>query len=399
MSDIGKEQKPRSSLPLIIIIFANMGLMGFIHSMRGVSFPLLRNDFSASYSEMGLLNAIMMVITVIASIAAGFYMSRFGLKRTVLTAFFLFISGVGSFYFVSNFWMAVGFFVIFASGYGFFEVSLNGTGARIFTGKSGLMMNLMHFFYGVGAICGPRFMGFMINNHNMSWKEAYPIALVPVIIFLIASIIIRFPGRIDSSESKEEHSFWNNLKDPLVWHFGIIMGIASSIEACSVAWSGLYLQDVYGLDPTTVGAAFISTFYILFTASRLLSGFVIEKTGYLRSIFVSSNLILIIFTVAFVMGKTGVNLLPVTGFFIAIFWPTTLAISIKVFKERAQTASSAIICISFTFGAVIQYGFGFLNRFIGAAWGYRSCVLYSIILVVLLFMLMRKNKLYGWELK
>lgn len=360
--------------------------------MRGVSFPLIKNSFNASYSAMGLMSAISSFTSVLFCIAAGLYMGRFGLKRTLLTAFGFAILGAGSLFFASAFWLAVGFYLILQAGFGFFEISLNGGGVRIFTKRSGLMLNLLHFFYGVGAIGGPRFMGYMVNNVGLRWQDVYPLTLIPVVIMLAITVIIRFPAGDEGTDVQKKSLFWIALKDPMVWLFGLIMGIAGSIEACSVAWSGLYLQDVYGLDPATTGAAFVSIFYVLYTISRFVSGFIIEKTGYMRSVLISSAAIFILFALAFSLGIRGIYLLPVVGFFIAIMWPTALAISVGVFRERAQGVSSAIISIAFTVGGIIQYGFGLTNRFLGAAWGYRSCIVYSIILGVLLLVLYYRNK-------
>jgi len=368
-----------------------MSLLGFLNSMRGVSFPLIKNDFNASYSDMGLMSALSSFAAVCFCIIAGIYMNRFGLKKTVVTAFGFVAIGAGSLYFASAFWIAVGFYLILQSGFGFFEISLNGTGVRIFTKKSGLMLNLLHFFYGVGAIGGPRFMGYMVDRRQMSWQGVYPLALIGIFVLLGITLAIRFPGREAEADTRDKPSFWTALKDPVVWLFGFILGIAGSIEGCSVSWSGLYLYDVYGLDPSTAGAVFVSVFYILYTLSRFFSGFVIEKAGYMRSLLVSSAVIFLLFVTAFSLGRQGLNLLPIVGFFVAIMWPTVLAVSVGVFRERAQTVSSAMICIAFSTSGLIQYGFGLSNRFLGAAWGYRSCVLYSIVLGVLLLLLRKKT--------
>jgi fucose permease len=258
------------------------------------------------------------------------------------------------------------------------------------------MMNLLHFFFGVGAIGGPRFMGFMVNSMGMSWQQVYPLILIPAFVLLGVSLAIHFPGKPETVNQQDRPSFWNILKDPKVWFFGCILGIASGIEGCNVAWSGLYLQDVYGLDPSTTGAAFVSAFFTVYTLSRLFSGFIIEKAGYIRSIFVSGIAIFVILVTAFSLGRKGIYLLPAVGFFVAVMWPIVLAISLGVFRERAQTAASAIICITFTLNGIIQYGVGLSNRFLGAAWGYRSCVLHSIILVILLFLLVHRNRTRGW---
>ena len=387
-------QEKRPSIPLVAIIFGNMILLGFLNSMRGVSFPLIKNGFDVSYSAMGLLNALSSFAAVCFCIVAGIYMNRFGLKKTIFAAFGFTILGAGLLYFSSAFWMAVGFYLVLQSGFGFFEISLNGGGVKIFTFRSALMLNLLHFFYGVGAIAGPRFVGRLTGSAGLRWQEVYPITLIPVFVMLAFTVLVRFPRGDDGEEMRARPSFWHALKDPMVWLFGIIMGLAGSIEACSVSWSGLFLQDVYGLDPSTTGAAFVSMFYILYTLSRFCSGFVIEKAGYMRSVLVSSAAIIIIFVLAFSMGRSGIYLLPVVGFFVAIMWPTALAISVGIFGKRAHTVSSPIISIAFTVGGVVQYGFGISNRFLGAAWGYRSCILYSIILGLLLLRL-RKYALPG----
>ena len=391
--------KEKKASPLAAITFGNMCMLGFLHSMRGVSFPLIKNNFNASYNDMGILNALVSFFAVCFCIIAGSYMSRFGIKKTIITAFFLVIAGAISIYFTVSFWMAAGFYLVLQSGFSFFEISINGTGVRIFTKKSGLMLNLLHFFYGMGAIIGPWFMSLVITRIGLSWQGTYPLVLLPIAVLLIITLIIRYPDNPEVREKKEKLLFWTALKDPMVWFFGIILGIAGSIEGCTVAWGGLFLQDVYGYDVSTAGAAFVSTFYVLYTVSRLLSGFIIERIGLIKSIFLSSLLITILFLTAFILGRTGIILLPVVGFFLAIMWPTVLAISVGVFKEKAQTISSALICIAFTLGGIIQYGFGLSNRFLGAAWGYRSCVLYSLILIFLLFMLGKLNKKKAWKIQ
>ena len=144
------------------------------------------------------------------------------------------------------------------------------------------------------------------------------------------------------------------------------------------------LQDVFGLDPKTTGAAFISIYFLLFAVSRLVGGFFIEKTGYLRSVLAALLLTLAILVTGFSLGSRGIWLLPVTGLFIGIIFPTVLAMSIGAFRERAQAASSAIIVISFSLNGAIQYLIGIINRLVGEAWGYRSCVLYGLVLIFLL---------------
>ena len=146
---------------------------------------------------------------------------------------------------------------------------------------------------------------------------------------------------------------------------------------------------MYKLDIKTSGAAFISNFYILFTISRLLSGFVIEKIGYLRSLFIAAIAAVFIFILGFILGGKGIYVLPGLGFFTAIFWPTLLAVAMGYFKEDSPVMTSAIIVIAGALNSGIQFLIGLANRLAGPAWGYRSCLLYAIISVAALVVLFR----------
>jgi fucose permease len=133
-------------------------------------------------------------------------------------------------------------------------------------------------------------------------------------------------------------------------------------------------------------------FYILFTASRLFSGIAIEKVGYLRSIYIAAGGVIAVYAVGFALGRGGIWVLPVSGLFIAVMWPTMMAIAMKAFGSDAPNATSAIITISGAINGVVQMGIGLTNRYAGAAWGYRSCLVYAVILLVMVVVL-------AWKLK
>ena len=379
--------KSRFSKPLLFLAFGNMILIGVFNSMRGVSFPLIRNDFDASYSNMGLLTALVSYTMMAFCIIAGTFMDKFGLKRNLLMGFAFIIGGTLFFHGISSFWMAAMHFLIIQGGLGFFEVGLNGLGSRIFTVKTALMMNLLHFCYGLGAMAGPRFMGIMFNQ-GRTWQGIYPLLLIPVLLMLGLTLFVRFPAH--ESSSKEGPTFWRLMKEPMVWVFGGILGLAGVVEGSSVSWSGLYLHDVYGLDAGTAMTGLVSLFYLLFTLTRLVSGFFIEKIGYVKSVITAAVGILATYILVFIFGEGGIRLIPLAGIFVALMWPTVMAINVVYFKERAQTVSSAIICIAAILGGAIHYIIGLTNRFIGPAWGFRSVLLYASLLLVLLIILGRK---------
>ena len=127
----------------------------------------------------------------------------------------------------------------------------------------------------------------------------------------------------------------------------------------------------------------------MFTASRLFSGLIIEKAGYMKSLVLSTVSTMLLFFFGFVLGQKGIWILPITGLFVAILFPTAIAVIMDTFKEDAPIVSSIIITLAGAVNGILQLSIGFINQYIGEAWGYRSCLLYSVILLLLLFYLIR----------
>ena len=171
---------------------------------------------------------------------------------------------------------------------------------------------------------------------------------------------------------------------PYVWLCSVTLGFMEVIEFSAANWGGLYYRDVYGFSIEKEGARFVSMFYVLFALTRLFSGFVIEKLGYYTSLFLSLIIVIIIYIVGFLLGKIGIWVLPFTGFFIGMQFPTFMCLLMQVFKENTSLISSVVIFLSGATNGLIQLLIGYINEYIGNAWGYRATILYTLIPLILL---------------
>jgi fucose permease len=378
---------------LFIITYATMFLFGFIENIKGVSFPLIKTEFGVSYDNQGGLVSITWFGYVIFCLLASLFMQRFGIKKSILAGYIMICTGAFATLLAPSFWAVSLTLLIVNTGFGFFEVGTNALGTAVFTKRAALMMSLMHFFYGFGAILGPKTAGLLTESFGFSWRKVYIVVIIPTLLIFLFALFTRFnenQHESNSEQSSAKITFASALKNPIVWLFCITLGFMEVIEFGAANWGGLYLQDVYNLDPRIVGASFVSTFYILFTLSRLFSGLAIEKIGYLRSLFIAVLCSIVFFFIGFALGRKGIWILTVTGFFIATLWPTIMAYAMKVFGKDAPTVTSVIITVSGAINGVFQLIIGFTNQYVGESWGYRSCLLYSIIVLIMLYFLSKK---------
>jgi len=373
-----------------------MFLFGFIENIRGVSYPLIKNEFAVSYEAQGIMIFLTSLSYTLFMISSGFVMAFLKIKKIYIFSFSFMLLGISSIYVMGSFWTVTASLFLVSAGFGICEIAVNSVATKLFVKKSALMMNLLHFMYGAGAIGGPMAAGILTNPAGLGlfWRHTYLLTIPMVLLIFISAVFAQFPSLRNPVENtgentpdnspKKTKNFISALKTPAVWAFGITLGMMGSVESASVNWGGLYFQDLYGMDPTTRGASFVSAFYVLFTISRLVSGFIIEKVGYLQSLAGAMILSIVIFAVGFALGADGIYVLPLLGFFLAILWPTMMAVAIGRFGSNAPVMTAAILAITGLLMAGIQLLMGYFNQWIGPAWGYRSCILFSLIIIAML---------------
>ena len=376
---------------LFLILYGTMFLFGFVENLRAFSYPLIKAEFGVSYEQQGALVSVLSLSYVLFCLSGGFLLARSGIKKEIFTGFIVIIVGLLGIFFMKGFLFIASALFLVSASFGLFEVGLNALAARLFTTRAALLMSLLHFFYGVGSSLSPRIAGVLAARFG--WRFAFFLSIPLVMVFFISTLFARFPREEDEGGGKPgavKTGFLAALKTPMVWMFSLVLGLMMGVEMSSANWAGLYFQDVYQLDPKIAGAAFISNFFVFFTVSRLLSGFAIEKIGYMRSLLIAVLASFAILLIGFALGARGIYALPVLGIFVAIFWPTTLATAMGYFGGDAPVMTSAIIVLAGALNSAMQFLIGLTNRLLGPAWGYRSCLFYAVLTIAAFIVLSRR---------
>jgi len=385
---------------LYFLIFAIIFIFGLVANFRVVSFPLIREDFDVTWQQQGFLVSLRIISFVGFCVITGILTGRFGIKRPLLAGFAIICSGLAYMYFVNSFFMAAIAMVAIGSGIGVFEVSCNGLASRLFVKNTALMLNLLYAFFGIGAVFAPLVAGFITNNADLSWRMIYFSAMPLALLLFIVAFFVKFP---DSQKTEggggqygeKRKTFIDALKEPFVWLLAVCLGLGISIENNSSNWGTMFFMDIYGIDPRTTGATFMALFFICFTVSRLACGMFIERIGYTKSLIGLGTIVAGVFTAVILLGARGIFLLPALGFFIGPLFPTTMAVAFRRFGKDSPVMCSAAIAAGGTLNAGIQYTVGLTNRFFGAAWGFRSSLIYILLFIAILVIIDKSLKPAG----
>ena len=192
---------------LYVIVYGTMFFFGVIENIKGVSFPLIKSEFGVNYDSQGGLVSMTWFGYVLFCLVASLFLQRFGLKRSISIGYLLICIGAIATLAAPSFWAASAALLIVNAGFGFFEVGANALATVVFTSRAALMMNLMHFFYGFGAIVGPKTAGLLTGSYHFAWRQVYIVMIVPVVLFLVFILLTRFNGRSGTGHDEPAAEF------------------------------------------------------------------------------------------------------------------------------------------------------------------------------------------------
>lgn len=324
---------------------------------------------------------------LIATLITGILADRFGLKSVILLAGVFLGIGVGGYsFFQSAVLLSASLFVL-GLGLGALELGPNAIIVSLHHKRKGLYLNLMSVLHGLGSLIAPLFAGWLLSL-SISWRVIYRWDILLIGLFVVIFIFLRFPKTEEKAQLDFRHIPQIAFKGQLPWFYlAIAFYVAAEIGMAS--WLVTFLQEVRSIS-VAVSNQSLSLFFATIMIGRLIGGFLVHRIGYLRSIlFMTAGSILCI--IAGLFGPKEISLLlPITGFFFSIIFPTITAAVSDIHTENANT----ILGVLFTFaglGAVIGPWFiAWGSDLFGLQTGFSIIILFLVILLVSITVLTKR---------
>lgn len=381
----------------VTTIYMAMFAMGIVENVRSVGFAVMKSYFNASYDQYGIFTTCLSFAYILACFIASFLLNRVHFKwiygagyvaPTVfyfLTTFTKSFVSAGSVIFLG--WMALGLFTIVA----------NATATIVFQEHRGTMMSMMHFCYGIGAIFEPNISRWALQHlHN----GFYSIFLSnSVVLFVLFVVFLFIPLQLQSVQSsgtavpsKSSMTVWEALKMPSVWLCAVAMAMIQTVENSCANWASLYIVDVLGYSVDVDVPNYQTIVYAVFTTSRLISGPLIDRAGYYRYIYICLGACFALLGVGFLVGRSGIYLFELAGFFYSATWPVFMCVLMGYYKENAAIASSVVILIEGVIIMPLGSIQGWMNEHLGKRWALESSLYFCVVGALLLWCVERSQK-------
>ena len=335
--------RDRNFILFTITVFASFAILGIADNIRGTALPRIQEEFLLSEMHLGLLLAVNASGYLAACTFTAALARKIGMKACHVLGMSVIASSGLLIAFTPSFGVLLPSFFILNAGFGMMDISVGVIAARIFTRRTGTMMNLAHFFYGAGAVFSPiistGIMAARFGEQLLGWRNAYLIILSFALLPVIPAVL----GRLKKPEHDEKKTGYPALlRKPAIWLLTLILALGLAGEIGSAAWLVNFLETAY-LFSSERAAMYLTLYFVCFTLGRLVLGPLIDKIGFINSLAISMALSGAFISAGVLLGEAGSPLLFIAGVAISPLFPTVMAVIAKLFADVVDLAMTAIL--------------------------------------------------------
>jgi MFS transporter, FHS family, L-fucose permease len=313
----------------------------------GEIIKIARVDMNLSNTEASAFHWATMIAIAMSGIGLGFLADRFGRKKTI-------IGGLAMYGFVSALFMTGQSFqlyltLLFISGLaiGVFKTSalaLVGDLASS-TDDHTSRMNAVEGFFGVGAITGPLLVVWL-TSQGLSWTWLYMIAACLCALMTIAALVTEYPPI--TGEKQTPASVRHTLS--LLGHahalgFSVAVALYVACEVAVFVWLPTFLEGFTGTGMAMMFATYaVMIFFVLRALGRFLGAWILRIVDWKLVMMAFTAIIFGCFLASALIGKSAaVFLLPLSGLFMSMIYPTLNSKGISCFPKSDHGAVAGLI--------------------------------------------------------
>lgn len=387
---------PNSSKLLTAGGFLSFFAFGFIDNLKGPLLPELLRGGEYTYSQAGTLIFAAYLGFILATLATGVIADIISNRSVLLLAAICLCIGSIGIGFTRSYLGLIVFMGVTGLGLGAIELGANGLIVELHSETRGRFLNLLATCHGVGSLLVPLYAATLIDLGN-TWQQIY----FSSICLAIPLLVLFWPrsGRSAANESTqplvaaesggETHWEWRTLLrvgfSGLMKRYYVLIAAYVAVELSVAAWLMEFLQQERGMSVGT-SSIYLSSFFVLLMLGRLLGAFIVEHLEYTVAIFIAlAGASLCIAGGLFGPGSLVV-LLPLSGFFMSIVFPTITAAVSKLHLEKTGTILGILFACGGLGGALGPWIVGLVSEAAGLKLGLASTLAFALVAMVTLLL-------------
>jgi len=366
-------------------------MMFFVFAMTsdavGVIIPELIKVYGLNLTQASAFHYVPMIFIAISGLFLGFLADKWGRKSTIVLGLMLFALACFLFAIGSTFLYFLSLLALVGLAVGLFK-----TGALALIGdisttskEHTATMNTVEGFFGIGAMVGPAIVSYLLIT-GVSWKYLYIFAGIFCVLLLITAMKTEYPKNKEVTQSKINlKSSLKIMGDPYAMGFSLAIALYVATEVAIYVWMPTLLLEYNGSFVWLATYA-LSIFFALRAGGRFLGVWVLKHFSWQQVMFWFSFAIFLCYLGTAIFGvNAAVVLLPLSGLFMSMIYPTLNSKGISCFpKYQHGAVAGVILFFTAVAAAIAPLMMGIVSDLFGhVSYGFYLATVFAAVLTLL----------------
>jgi fucose permease len=346
----------RSAAISIQIAFAFFAfiMIGLNDGAGGVLIPSIQAHYGVDKATVSLNFLCSTAGYLTAAFTSGPLVEKLGKRRLLLLGIALFLLGAAGLSLVPPFPIFALLLFPVGCGIGILDAGLNTHIASL--PRSTTVLNLLHAFYGVGALVGPTLASALLVA-GLPWNNIYTFWLFLGLLLLVG-ILLSFKTSNNATahgETKEEGNVMlATLRTPIVWISALFLLLYVGLEVSLGTWCYSYLTEERHLS-ALYGGWVNSGYWLGLTLGRLVLGGFIQRFGEKRAIQLCVIGVVVGMLIAWLVPSSALAAIALcwTGFCLGPLFPTMISLMSQLVSSRLLASAIGFLASLGSVGAAL----------------------------------------------
>lgn len=354
--------KPRNILILACSMFL---VFGMFNAAIGPVLSELAEQTGSTLAAVGSVITFLFLGSLVTQLAAGPLTDRYGQKPLLLTSLVLVAVCLPAFINARSLPLMLTMVFFTGMGQGGLDLGANLIVSSAYPKNNTSVLNLLHFFFGLGAILGP----VVVSLTLVTLGSGLIVHWFAAAVFLALGVIV-FTMRETRPENKpgtgEQNATISNAKSvylsPILWLVCIMILVYVGVEYGSGSWASRYMASTTGLAIEN-GALVTSAYWAALTLGRLGGAALGRRVTRIR-LLIAAVLVSLVGAGFLVLGRGVVSLSTIAFVLLGLsygpIYPTSVGVMVAVFPHHQGKAVGLLTALGSIGGLSLPWVAGVL---------------------------------------
>lgn len=398
-------QQTKVPVYLTAALFLIMGIYAISITMIGPIMPSVIEDYQIRLSQGGLMTTAQSIGGMLAVLFVGIMAGRFKKTKLIIISFLVFGASLLLVSLSDIYAVLLVVFFVFGAGSRMADTLLNAYVSDLYNKKRGYYLNLLHMYFGIGALIGPIYVRFILEQ-NISWTFVFSLlGIISIASALLLPIALRRAAKkmsaldphdlpqVYAAETEQaiapapaqlrplDH-FAYISRSPVIWLLCLIMILYLAHQASLTVWLPMYMETDLLVSPTVSNLA-LSVLWLGIILGRMASAYLTDRIKPVK-IVVFGNLLAAISAAVGILMMQPVILIIGLGF-AGLFNGATIPLLVTIASERYPEHTGTTSSMIFLSGTLATMIFPWLVGRIAESSGFQMALQLTWITLFVLF--------------